>query len=75
MKYVVILIIGLLLHGGTALAQEEVGTVTEPTADGEAATQPPRRMEQSASASRRRGATGRVTSPSSRKSFSKSSPR
>ena len=41
-KYVVILIGGLLLHGATALAQESAGTVTEPTAEGEAAaTQPP----------------------------------
>ena len=43
MKYVVILLSGLLLCGATAtaLAQEEAGTVTEPTTDGEAATQPP----------------------------------
>ena len=41
MKYVVILISGLLLHGATALAQEEADTVAEPTADGEPATQPP----------------------------------
>ena len=41
MKYVVILISGLLLHGATALAQEEAGAVAEPTADSEPATQPP----------------------------------
>lgn len=41
MKYVVILISGLLLHGATALAQEEANTVAEPTADSEPATQPP----------------------------------
>ena len=41
MKYGVILISGLLLCGATATAQEEAGTVTEPTAEDEAATQPP----------------------------------
>ena len=45
MKYVVFLISGLLLHGATALAQEEAGAVAEPTADSEPATQPPEKEE------------------------------
>jgi len=41
-KYVVILISALLLHGATVHAQEEASTATEPTTGGEAAaTQPP----------------------------------
>jgi hypothetical protein len=42
MKYAVILVSALPLHGAIALAQEEAGTAAEPTADGErASTQPP----------------------------------
>ena len=40
MKFILVVICALLLHGATVRAQEEGSTVTEPTAEGEPAAQP-----------------------------------